>query len=208
MFAKVKERLDSTAKTASRPPGGNGGGGDRSMPSIISRDMRVVGNLETPGEVHVEGTVDGDITCAKLTIGATGSVNGHILATTVRVHGRVQGEINAEEVFILNGSTVQGDVVQLLLEIAPGASFEGAIRRRTPPAPQAMLAAPTADALAEAAIAVAEGEPLLLATDPSEAEEKAEAEAAIAAAEDLSSPPAPLAEPANSGEEVAEKKAG
>jgi cytoskeletal protein CcmA (bactofilin family) len=199
MFAKVKERIDSTAKTATRPSGGgNGGGSDRPMPSIVSRDMRVTGNLDTPGEVHVEGTVDGDITCAKLTIGATGAVNGHIMAGTVRVHGRVQGEINAEEVFILNGSTVQGDVIQTLLEIAPGASFEGAIRRRAAAAHTAMLAPPSVEA--EPA---AEAEPLLLATEPVEAE----AEGAVA--ETLSSataeePPAP----ANSGDDVETKKAG
>lgn len=200
MFAKVKERIDSSAKGTSRPNGvGNGGGSDRPMPSIVSRDMRVTGNLDTPGEVHVEGIVDGDISCAKLTIGATGAVNGHILAGTVRVHGRVQGEINADEVFILNGSTVQGDVVQTLLEIAPGASFEGAIRRRpAAAAPTAMLAAPVAEA--EPA---AEAEPLLLSAEPVETE----AEAPIA--ETLSStsdeqPPAP----ANSGDDVETKKAG
>lgn len=199
MFAKVKERIDSTAKTAARPSGGgNGGGSDRPMPSIVSRDMRVTGNLDTPGEVHVEGTVDGDISCAKLTIGATGAVNGHILAGTVRVHGRVQGEINAEEVFILNGSSVQGDVVQTLLEIAPGASFEGAIRRRPAPAAAAMLAPPAAEPEA-----TAEAEPLLLATEP------VEAEAEAPAAETLSStsaeePP----QPANSGDDVEAKKAG
>jgi cytoskeletal protein CcmA (bactofilin family) len=162
--------------------------------------MRVTGNLETPGEVHVEGTVDGDISCAKLTIGATGTVNGHILAATVRVHGKVQGEINAEEVFILNGSTVQGDVVQTLLEIAPGASFEGAIRRRPPPAPTAMLAPPMA---ADTAAEATDAEPLLLATEPVEAE----LEAAPAAADDLSSQTANTQpEPANSGDGLAEKK--
>lgn len=199
MFAKVKERIDSTAKPAGRPTGGNGGGAsDRPMPSIVSRDMRVTGDLDTPGEVHVEGTVDGDIRCAKLIIGATGAVNGHILATTVRVHGEVRGEINAEEVFILNGSTVQGDVVQTLLEIAPGASFEGAIRRRQGSSPTAMLAPPVADPVPPSAAAM-EAEPLLLATEPMET-----------AAEDLSAPAAgtePPA-PANSGDDLSEKKAG
>lgn len=198
MFAKVKERIDSTAKPASRPTGGNGGAADRPMPSIVSRDMRVTGNLDTPGEVHVEGTVDGDINCAKLIIGATGAVNGHILAATVRVHGQVRGEINAEEVFILNGSTVQGDVVQTLLEIAPGASFEGAIRRRPSAPPTAMLAPPATEAPATDA---AETEPLLLAMEPEEIERPA--------AESLSNAiPADPPEAANSTEEVAEKKAG
>ncbi|MFY8095234.1 MAG: bactofilin family protein [Niveispirillum sp.] len=200
MFAKVKERIDSTAKPASRPTGGNGGSAsDRPMPSIVSRDMRVTGDLDTPGEVHVEGAVDGDIRCAKLIIGATGTVNGHILATTVRVHGEVRGEINAEEVFILNGSKVQGDVVQTLLEIAPGASFEGAIRRRQTVAATVMLAAPVPDPTPPELVTEAEAEPLLLATEPVEA-----------SPEDLPDPTAAAEppEPANSGDGLAEKKAG
>lgn len=203
MFAKVKERIDGTAKTSARPTGGgNGGGSDRPMPSIVSRDMRVTGNLDTPGEVHVEGMVEGDISCARLTIGATGSVNGHILANTVRVHGRVQGEINAEEVFILNGSTVQGDVVQTLLEIAPGASFEGAIRRRTVAAPAAMLTPPVAEDKAISDTMAGEAEPLLLATEPTEALSGDPAEELSTSA--TTEPP----QPANSGEDIADKKVG
>lgn len=208
MFAKVKERIDSTAKPANRPTGGNGGGADRPMPSIVSRDMRVTGNLNTPGEVHVEGTVDGDISCAKLIIGATGSVNGHIMAGTVRVHGQVRGEINADEVFILNGSTVQGDVVQAVLEIAPGASFEGAIRRRQGSAPTAMLAPPPAAETVDAEMV--DAEPLLLATEPPNAGTAAAAEAPPAAGPTATPPPNPAdpPEPANSAEDAAEKKAG
>lgn len=200
MFAKVRERIDNAGKhTIGSGSGGNGGGTERPTPSIVSRDMRVTGNLDTPGEVHVEGTVDGDINCAKLTIGATGSVNGHIMAGTVRVHGRVQGEINAEEVFILNGSTVQGDVVQSLLEIAPGASFEGAIRRRGTMSAPAMLTPPVASVPAEEP---AEAEPLLLATEP--APEMVAGTGEELAASEPDAPP----EPANNGDEMAEKKAG
>ncbi|OYQ36495.1 hypothetical protein CHU95_04540 [Niveispirillum lacus] len=198
MFAKVKERIDSSTKPAGRPASGTGNGGaDRPMPSIVSRDMRVMGNLDTPGEVHVEGIVDGDIRCTKLIIGATGTVNGHILATTVRVHGQVRGEINAEEVFILNGSTVQGDVVQTVLEIAPGASFEGGIRRRQGDVPAAMLAAPVAPPVELETDG--EPEPLLLATQTDES-----------LAEDVVAPVVTNEPPeaANSGDDLSEKKVG
>jgi len=132
MFAKVKERLDTGAKATARPGtgSGSGGGGGRPMPSIVGADMRVIGNLETPGEIHVEGTVDGDVACARLIIGATGTVHGKVTAESVRVHGKVDGAIDADEVFLLSGSEVLGDIFQGTLEIAPGALFEGAVRRR------------------------------------------------------------------------------
>lgn len=149
MFAKVKERIEASARggngTSSGTGANPGGAEKKAMPSIISRDMVVNGNLDTPGEVHVEGTIRGDVSCAKLIIGASGSVEGHIFANAVRIHGSVRGEINADEVFLLNGSSVSGDVVQNMLEIAPGAAFEGAVRRRGATPTPRMLAAPAAD---------------------------------------------------------------
>ena len=127
MFAKVKDRLDAGVRAAVGPAGT--GAPDRPMPSIIGVDMRVAGNLETPGEVHVEGRIDGDVTCSKLIVGATGHIAGHVSAGSVRVHGRVEGSVSAEEVFLLSGSFVSGDIIQGTLEIAPGAQFEGAVRR-------------------------------------------------------------------------------
>lgn len=126
MFAKVKERLDTAAKPQ-RPAAGSAG---RPMPSIVGPDMVVTGNLSTPGEIHVEGQVDGDVHCARLIIGAGGCIRGTVKAESVKVHGRVDGAIDADEVFLLSGSQVTGDISQGMLEIAPGALFEGAVKRR------------------------------------------------------------------------------
>lgn len=138
MFAKVKDRLDSATKAPTRPAGGT----DRAMPSIIGPDMVVNGNLDTPGEIHIEGRIEGDVTCSKLNVGPSGRINGKVRAGSVRVHGFVDGAIDAEEVFLLSGSLVSGDIVQSSLEIAPGASFEGAVRRRNKQVPQLEAPAP------------------------------------------------------------------
>lgn len=138
MFAKVKDRLDSATKAPTRPAGGT----DRAMPSIIGPDMVVNGNLDTPGEIHIEGRIEGDVTCSKLNVGPSGRINGKVRAGSVRVHGLVDGAIDAEEVFLLSGSVVSGDIVQSSLEIAPGASFEGAVRRRNKQVPQLEAPAP------------------------------------------------------------------
>ncbi|MFM2042318.1 MAG: hypothetical protein RLY86_894 [Pseudomonadota bacterium] len=144
MFAKVKERLDTSVKSSGAAAGGPTSSSGRAMPSIIGPDMLVTGNLSTPGEVRVEGRVDGDVTCAKLIIGDGGTVQGHVTAGSVKVHGKVIGAIEAEEVFLLAGSEVLGDIIQGSLEIAPGALFEGAVRRRPPAAAAAQAPRPVA----------------------------------------------------------------
>ena len=57
----------------------------RKMPSIISSAVRLTGNLECDGVVHVDGKIDGDVRCESLTVSETGSVDGHICATEVEI---------------------------------------------------------------------------------------------------------------------------
>lgn len=146
MFAKVKDRLDTATKGAQARPAATA---DRVMPSIIGPDMVIHGNLETPGEIHIEGRIEGDVACSKLNVGPTGKIHGKVKAGSVRVHGLVDGAIDAEEVFLLSGSMVSGDIVQSSLEIAPGAGFEGAVRRRGKPVPQLEAPAPVEVAVEE-----------------------------------------------------------
>jgi cytoskeletal protein CcmA (bactofilin family) len=70
-------------------------GAANGVPSIISADMNVSGNLLGDGVMQVEGTVDGDIRCAEVTIGRSAQVCGQIECDTVHVHGTVTGEIRA-----------------------------------------------------------------------------------------------------------------
>lgn len=147
MFAKVKDRLETVSAAASSAiPRPAAGPGDKPMPSIIGPDMAVTGNLETPGEVHVEGRIDGDVRCAKLHIGPGGLVRGRVQAIAVRVHGKVEGAIDADEVYLLGGSAVAGDIWQASLEIAPGSQFEGAVRRRKAGEPLPLAALPNPNA--------------------------------------------------------------
>ncbi len=200
MFAKVKERIEAGTRpgngTSTGNAAGHAGTEKKPMPSIISRDMVITGDLDTPGEVHVEGSIRGDVRCARLIIGATGNVQGHIFATTVRIHGSVQGEINAEEVFLLNGSDVSGDVIQTMLEIAPGAAFEGAVRRRGSDATPRMLAAPVELPEAKAGEAATPVEPL--APEPEMAESvPSDVTAAVPAPVEDKDPAADMSSPIN-----------
>ena len=175
MFAKAKQRLDESVSRATAVTRATAATEARPMPSIIGPDMKVTGNLATPGEVHVDGEIEGDVACAKLTVGANGMIKGGITAASVRVHGRVSGSITADEVYLLSGASVTGDIIQVVLEIAPGAEFEGAVRRSRKPAPRLvetapMEAAPAAVETTEAPLELTQeaGSPLAAAEAPAE----------------------------------------
>lgn len=94
-------------------------------PSIISLDLRMVGDLTSKGEIHVDGSIEGDIRCQILVIGQSGAVTGQIISDTVRVHGTLTGQIRARSVFLAATARVVGDISHESLAIEPGAFLEG-----------------------------------------------------------------------------------
>lgn len=101
----------------------------KTAPSIISVDMRIVGDLASQGEMQIDGTVEGDIRTRSLLVGETADVKGEILADTVQVHGRITGQIKARSVHLAKKAHVVGDILHEKLSIEPGAFLEGHCRR-------------------------------------------------------------------------------
>jgi len=62
----------------------------KAVPSIVSADLKIEGNLNSTGEIQVDGVVKGDIKCKALIVGVKGSVTGEVLAQTVRMHGAIK----------------------------------------------------------------------------------------------------------------------
>ena len=52
-----------------------GSGGRRSAPSILSEGFRVDGDIACSGEVHIGGTLIGNLVAGKVTLGEAGSIN-------------------------------------------------------------------------------------------------------------------------------------
>ena len=99
------------------------------MPSILSADLKVIGELKSKGEIQVDGTIEGDVTGGDLTISPGGRVDGSITAERVHVSGSVEGRIEAKTVVITKTAKVLGDVVHQDLEVEAGALIEGHISR-------------------------------------------------------------------------------
>ena len=94
-------------------------------PSLLSSDLVVNGNLESSGDVQIDGSIDGDVKSGSLTVSGTGVVRGTIEADEVTIAGTVTGQIRARHVVLLKGAKVIADLIQDKLSIEPGAFFEG-----------------------------------------------------------------------------------
>ena len=98
-------------------------------PSIISRDLKIIGNLISDGEIQIDGTVTGDIRTKNLMVGETAVIKGEITAQMVRVHGSIDGQIKAHAVQLAKTAYVVGDILHEDLAIETGAFLEGHCKR-------------------------------------------------------------------------------
>lgn len=116
--------------------------------SLVAEGVRITGNLETAGDLHLDGLVDGDLRVGMLVIGETGGVNGSIYADAIEVRGRVTGVICARRVKLWSTARVDGDISHTELAIEAGAHFEGRSLALVPPETPA-LEAPALSVAAE-----------------------------------------------------------
>lgn len=93
--------------------------------SVIGGDVTITGNVSASTELHVDGTIDGDISCTSLVQGEGSSVKGAIKAESARLAGTVEGSIDARELVILRTATIKGDVHYDALTIEQGAAVDG-----------------------------------------------------------------------------------
>jgi cytoskeletal protein CcmA (bactofilin family) len=122
--------MSAASMPAKRPgPGAGALSQERRAPSVIARDLVILGNLVCKGEVQVEGEVQGDIHGATIVIGEHGRIMGGIVAGEVVVRGQVMGSIRGKKVVLQPSSHVEGDIFHQSLAIEPGAYFEGKSRR-------------------------------------------------------------------------------
>ena len=98
-------------------------------PSLLSSDLNITGNLESAGDMQVDGTIDGDIKSFTLTVSESGVIRGTVDAEEVTVAGSVTGQIKARHVILVKGAKVIADLIQDRLSIEPGAFFEGNCRQ-------------------------------------------------------------------------------
>ena len=93
--------------------------------SFINADTKVTGDLEGVGDISVEGSVEGNITCRTLALRGEPTVTGDVHAEAVHVCGRFKGALHAKKVVLTKAARMTGDIYYETLELQEGAKFEG-----------------------------------------------------------------------------------
>lgn len=115
-------------------PAGPAGTGNTVMSgstfSVLGADTAIRGDISASADLHLDGKVEGDITCAALVQGESSHVTGAVTAETARLAGTIKGTITARELVILKSARIEGDVHYDALTIEQGAQVDGRLSPR------------------------------------------------------------------------------
>ncbi|TCP35000.1 polymer-forming cytoskeletal protein [Sphingomonas sp. BK235] len=113
--------------------------------SLIGGDVAVTGNLSATVDIHIDGRIDGDLTCATLVQGAESVIRGNIVAKAARIAGQVEGTITADNLVIERSARIFGDCRYGTLAVDNGAQVEGRFSAQSTIVMPAELDAPEED---------------------------------------------------------------
>jgi len=98
-------------------------------PTHIAGGTKVIGQVNGSSDLIVDGELEGQVDIeSNVTIGADGRVKGNVTARSVKIGGRVTGNVHGrEKVEILPSGKLEGDVAAPRVVLAEGAFFKGKV---------------------------------------------------------------------------------
>lgn len=98
--------------------------------SLINMKTEITGNINSEGEIVINGLVKGNISGNEIYIGKSGMVEGKIIGEKIIVEGRCEGNIEAKSILLKPSSKIFGDVYHDKISIETGAQINGKLREK------------------------------------------------------------------------------
>lgn len=120
---------------------------------VLGPSTALTGAIELPGELVIQGLLDGQVNAERVFIAPHAKVSGTVVAREVIVEGEAEDVvILADKIVLRDGSYVTGEIWHKELLLEAGHLFEGKSRRHANPQELAatMIVVPDEDGEAEA----------------------------------------------------------
>ncbi|MFQ5527915.1 MAG: polymer-forming cytoskeletal protein [Thermoanaerobaculia bacterium] len=133
MFKKEDEPVSQTPAPAPAPRPAQPRQAAASGTTEVANGAKFKGEITGSSDLVIAGEIDGKLIVeGTVTVQPSGFVRGEIRARTVKVGGRVTGNVvGSEMIEILGQGSVQGDVKSPRVVIADGAFFKGKVEMGT-----------------------------------------------------------------------------
>jgi cytoskeletal protein CcmA (bactofilin family) len=96
--------------------------------SIISRSLKITGQLESSENIQIDGEVDGDVRAVLVKVGSSARIKGTVSGEEVELAGTVDGKIEAKKVLLTSTAHMSGDVIHQNITVESGAFIDGHCR--------------------------------------------------------------------------------
>ena len=98
--------------------------------NIIGKGTTLTGDVETYGNLRVEGKIKGNVKSkSKIAFGQSSEVEGNVIAQNAEIAGHVSGTVEISETLVLKASSViDGDIISDKLIVESGAVFNGSCK--------------------------------------------------------------------------------
>ena len=98
---------------------------------LIGESVIITGTVKAENEVTIQGSIDGDVDCHSVLVTKTGNIKGKLKAENIKVEGKVEGEININNLLEIHSSgSVNGKVFYGNIQIEEGGKLLGEINQR------------------------------------------------------------------------------
>lgn len=95
--------------------------------NTIAQDTKIKGNIESDGDIRIDGILIGDLDCkGRVVVGPDSRIDGTIRCTSAEIMGYIKGEISVKDLLSLKGTaSITGNLTMGKLSVEPGARFVG-----------------------------------------------------------------------------------
>lgn len=100
---------------------------ENKLPNIIGAGTKIIGDIDTNGDLRVDGVIEGNIVSkGKLVLGQGGNIKGTIKCANAEISGSFDGKVEVTELLSLKSTAIfKGEMTVAKLSIEPGATFNG-----------------------------------------------------------------------------------
>jgi len=98
------------------------------MASVISKALKITGELESTEDIQIDGQIDGDVRGVGVKIGQHAKVKGTVFGEEVELSGVIEGKIESRKVILASTARMTGDVWFQDIKIESGAYISGNLK--------------------------------------------------------------------------------
>lgn len=109
-----------------------------SISNMIGKGTLITGDIETVGNLRIDGKLKGNIhSKAKVALGIGSLVDGNIYSQNADIEGEVTGILEIADTLVLKSTAIiKGDIITNKLVVEAGAKFNGTCRMGEQPMPR------------------------------------------------------------------------